>query len=182
MGGIMPNLNPLKISRSACLSIISSATEVFPKECMGCVCCNSKNIISIAVPYQIARRNEEEVTSKSPDMFEKMFPSGEYTKFGDYHSHPFQSFEKKIKLKPSPTDLDELKIGSVEIIAETRRARRKGSRWYCAKDGSIRIAWGRFRFKIAAFMRLEGMDKEGIPLYKQIKMNLDKEKKKKNKK
>lgn len=162
----------IKIARPACLSIIASAAEVYPKECMGSVCCpvagSKKNHIVAAFAYQVARRKLQEVTSDSPHTFDKLFNTGPFVKFGDYHSHPFQAFEKIFPLGPSETDLKELKVGEVEIIVQVRRTRKKGNYWRGTKSGGISIAWDRYRFLIGAFMRTGGKDDEGVPLYKKI--------------
>jgi len=164
----------IEIARPACLSIIASAAEVYPKECMGSVCCpvKGKNKIIAAFPYQVARRKLQEVTSESSHTFDKLFNIGPFLKFGDYHSHPFQAFEKVFPLSPSETDLKELRAGEVEIIVQVRRTRSKGNYWRVTKTGCISIAWDRYRFLIAAFMRKSGTDEEGFPLYNKVGLKL----------
>ncbi len=163
----------IRIKRSACLSIIASAAEVFPKECMGCVCYGPKNQIVAAFPYQIARRKDMEVWSNSATYFDKLFKTGLFKKLGDFHSHTFQSFEKVFPLTPSQTDLEQLPIGGIEVIVQIRRTRRKSNKWKTTKGGKITIAWDRYRFLIAAFMRIDGHDKNNIPLYKRVRLLLD---------
>jgi len=163
----------IKIKRSACLAIIASAAEVFPKECMGCVCYGSKNAIVAAFPYQVASRKDMEVCSDSSVYFDKMFKTGLFKKLGDFHSHTFQSFEKLQPLTPSPTDLNQLPIGGIEVIVQIRRTRKKSNSWRTTKGGSVSIAWDRYRFLIAAFMRIDGHDKDKVPLYKKVGLLLD---------
>lgn len=94
-------------------------------------------------------------------------------KFGDFHSHPFQAFEKIFPLGPSETDLKELDDGGVEIIVQVRRTRKKSNYWRNTKSGGISIAWERYRFLIGAFMRTDGKDEEGVPLYKKIGLSFE---------
>lgn len=170
----MPTRRTIKIKRSACIGIIASAAEVFPKECMGCICYSSKNSIVAAFPYQIARRKDQEVWSNSAVYFDKLFKTGGfYKKLGDFHSHTFQSFEKLYPLTPSPTDLNELPIGGIEVIVQVRRTRRNGNSWRTTSGGRISIAWERYRFLIAAFKRIDGHDSAGVPLYKKVRLFLD---------
>lgn len=169
----MPPTLCLSISRSACLSIIASAAEVFPKECMGSICCDLKaNCIHTAFPYQVAKRKTEEVQSDSSGVFDKLFKSGPYIKLGDYHSHPYVSTEKMETLRPSPTDLEELDQDTVEVIVQVRRTRRKSNYWRTTKSERVSIAWDRYRFLIAGFMRVEGVDDEGVPLYKKVGLKM----------
>ena len=162
----------IKIARPACLSIIASAAEVYPKECMGSVCCpvSDQAHIVAAFPYQIARRKLAEVTSESPDVFDKLFNNGPFIKFGDFHSHPFQAFEEVYPLGPSETDLNDLKNGEIEIIVQVRRTRKNSNYWRNTKVG-VSIAWDRYRFFIGAFMRTGGLDVEGVPLYKKVRLS-----------
>lgn len=159
----------IAIARPACLSIIASAAEVFPKECMGSICCDLKaSRIVAALPYQVATRKPQEVISGSSGVFDKLFQQGPFLKLGDYHSHPFQASEKIFPLGPSPTDLNGLRNGEIEVIVQVRRTRRKGNYWRTTKKGRISIAWDRYRFLIGAFMRAPGTDDDGVPLYKSI--------------
>jgi len=162
----------LTINRSACVSIVAAAVEVFPKECMGCICCNSQGKINAAFSYQIARRKEQQVTSTSAEYFDKLFPSGTFLKLGDFHSHTYQHFEKLDPLEPSPTDLNQLKIGGIEVIIRIKRTRANLNKWQ-KSNGRIKIALGRYRCLIAAFMRIDGIDLLGVPLYKEVRLNLD---------
>ena len=162
----------LTINRSACVSIVAAAVEVFPKECMGCICCNQQGKINAAFSYQIARRKAQQVTSTSAEYFDKLFPSGSFSKLGDFHSHTYQHFEKLDPLEPSKTDLDQLKIGGIEIIIQIKRTRSNLNKWQKSKD-RIKIALGRYRCMIAAFMRIKGIDIYGVPLYKEVSLNLD---------
>lgn len=163
------------ISRAACLAIVASAAEVYPKECMGSVCCNAyakRPKITAAFPYQVARRKLQEVMSDSSTTFDKLFLTGPFAKLGDYHSHPFQGFEKIEPLAPSETDLSELSVGDIEIIVQVRRRRRKGNYWRTTTSGQVSIAWDRYRFLIGGFRKAEGTDEDGVPLYKKIRLRL----------
>lgn len=154
--------------------MIAAAAEVHPKECMGSVCCEAgdkSGQIVAAFPYQIAKRRLEEVTSESSEIFDKFFATGAFLKLGDFHSHPFQGFERIDPLGPSETDLRQLNIGEVEIIVQVRRRRKNGSYWRSNKSGYVSIAWGRYRFLVGAFMRLRGTDEDKVPLYKKIRLS-----------
>lgn len=159
----------MAIPRSVSLAIISAAAEVFPKECMGCICCDEFNKVVVAFPYQLAKRRDQEVSSDSSFNFDKLFQTGPFVKMGDFHSHTFQSFEKIPTLGPSSVDLEELPIGGIEVIVQIKRARRKYNSWKNTENG-ISISWERFRFLIGAFMRVEGIDSDGVPLYKKIRI------------
>ena len=165
-------MRPLTLPRSVGLALISSATEVFPRECMGCICCDGFGRIAAAFPYQLAIRRAQAVSSDSASVFDKLLESGPFLKLGDFHSHTFQANEKIPPLEPSNVDLEELEVGGIEIIVQVRRTRKKRNNWRNSKDG-ISIAWGRFRFLICAFMRIKGIDSEGIPLYKRIRTCLE---------
>lgn len=165
----------LGISRSACLAIISSAAEVYPKECMGGIFCKGNRIVA-AFPYQLAKRKSEEVESDSALTFERLFKTGPYFKLGDYHSHPFVANEKLVPLGPSITDLTEISVGAIEVIVQIRRTRNKAVWWRETNAGSVSIAWDRYRFLIGAFKRLKGHDQDGVPLYKKVRLGLEKPK------
>ena len=161
------------LTRAACVAIVASAAEVYPKECMGTIYVESKskNLIIGAIPYQLAKRKDAEVTSNSATGFERFFSLGEYVKLGDYHSHTFQFFEQLLPLEPSETDLEQLKEGDIEVIVRAKRTNKKSYSWRVKEDG-INISWGRFRFLISVFERLPGTDNEGIPLYKRLRLAL----------
>lgn len=161
------------ITRAACVAIMASAAEVFPKECMGTVCVRSltPRILEVAIPYQLARRQLEAVTSNSSSAFDKLFSTGLYDKFGDFHSHPFLSSEELLPLEPSETDLKQLRVGDVEVIVRARRTVRNSDTWRITSEG-ISISWGRFRFLISAFRRIQGTDATGCPLYKRLRLCL----------
>jgi proteasome lid subunit RPN8/RPN11 len=171
MGNVL--LSPdvvLYITRASCLAIVASASEVYPKECMGCTCTDAGDDTRIvaAFPYQLARRKYEEVYSESGVAFESVFKSGSFRKFGDYHSHPYKATEKLAALAPSSTDLNELPVNGIEIIVRIRKTKKKANFWRNTKGGRINVGWGQYRCTIGAFMRLPGRDKTGIPLYKDI--------------
>lgn len=173
MGNVL--LNPdviLYISRASCLAIVASASEVYPKECMGCVCTDAEDETKIvaAFPYQLAKRKDQEVYSESGVAFESVFKSGSFRKFGDYHSHPYKSFERLDPLAPSPTDLKELPLNGIEIIVRIRKTKKKANFWRNSKGGRVHVGWGKYRCTIGAFMRIPGRDKYGIPLYKDIRL------------
>jgi proteasome lid subunit RPN8/RPN11 len=132
--------------------MVMSASESFPKECMGCVCVNrgGSRVVS-AFPYQYAKRYNQSVTSSSSGVFDRMLREGPLRKLGDYHSHTFFGGEKAEELEPSPTDLD-MPVGGMEAIVSVRRTNRM-SFSIRSSGGRIYGAWRNFRFRIAVFRR-----------------------------
>lgn len=174
MGRRACQLKSLTLTRAACLSIVASAAEVFPKECMGSICSLSRPVVTgeieAAFPYQIATRKSEQVTSCSSFLFFDMLGrGGPWVKVGDFHSHTYT--RKLDVLEPSEVDLDNMEIGDVEVIVRVHRNKHRSNSWKASR-GSIRVSWGKFRFLIKAFMRLEGFDKEGVPLYSIVPLDL----------
>lgn len=167
----MPTKRIIKIPKQICLGIIAAAIEVFPKECMGCICADKKDQLMGAFAYQLAHRKLVEVNSDSAQVFEKFFKEAGFKKFADFHSHTFQHFDELLPLEPSSTDLREIEIGGIEFIIEIRRTRKIKKFWKQDKD-EIKIGWGRWRFAIAAFQRLKFFGKHKIPLYKKLKIRL----------
>lgn len=170
-------LQRLEVTRAACLAIVASAAEVYPKECMGSICSlerpSKQGKLLAAFPYQIARRRVEEVSSYSSWLFlEMLSKGGPWIKIGDYHSHTYQKREKVDFLSPSEEDLNNMRVGSLEVIVRVKQTARLYNSWKGSGKGGIRIAWGRFRFLIKAFVRMPGKCQEGIPLYKTIRLVL----------
>jgi len=154
----------LLISRPVCLTMVMSASEPFPKECMGCVCMDRgcSRIVS-AFPYQYAKRYNQGVTSCSANDFDRMLMKGPVRKLGDYHSHTFFGGEKAYDLEPSPTDLD-MPVGGMEAIVSIRRTNRMAFS-IRSSGGRIYGAWRNFRFRIAVFRKTrESYDKVALRL------------------
>jgi hypothetical protein len=105
-----------------------------------------------SVPYQLAKRGLDEVVSKSSCFFDRLMHRSGVCKLGEYHSHPFRSFEKVDKLEPSEQDLSEMKVGNIEFIAQVTRVRSKRF-WWHSRNGAISVAWGKYRIFLKAFVR-----------------------------
>lgn len=173
---MVPSAHPpdeILISRSACLSIIAAAAEVFPKECMGSVCTEAGDSWKIiaAIPYQCAKRTSSQVVSESPEAFEKMFKHGTFRKLGDFHSHPFKAKEHLDPLAPSTTDLESLCLGCLELIVRIRKVKKKTNSWRQGKNGRIYVGWNQFRCVIGAFVREKGTEDEEL-LYNDVRLSL----------
>ena len=126
-----------------------SAMEVFPKECMGCLCEHQGRIV-LAIPYQTAKRKEEEVESISSSFFETTLDS-QFKKICDYHSHTRVGKREKPGL--SETDTKDLAMGEMEAIVHIRRCRSNKHGIRQNPGGTVSVAWGCFRGLIAAFVR-----------------------------
>jgi proteasome lid subunit RPN8/RPN11 len=164
----------LRLSRAACFSIIASAIEVFPKECMGGVCVKTgdrRKVVS-AVPYQVAKRSNREIISESSYLFGTLLKQGGFRKLGDYHSHAFRQWDVLTPLEPSGVDLKELPIGGIEIIVSIRRTNKNAFYLKQASSHAIHFACGRYRCVIGAFQRLRGYGRRKIPLYKKLEIEL----------
>lgn len=169
-------LERLRVTRAACLAMIASAVEVFPKECMGSVCAlqvpTVEGRICGAFPYQLARRSPEEVSSLSSWMFlDLLSEGGPWVKIGDYHSHTYRRCKKIEELLPSGTDLEGMGVGDVEIIVQVCKTKQCRNSWRGVREG-IRISWGKYRFLLKGFLRLEGRNQEGDPLYRTVELSL----------
>lgn len=141
------------IDKVACLGIIASAIEVYPKECMGLIFGKS-NCAKIAIPLQQAKRKEKEVTSDSILFLDKFATFCGYKRICAYHSHPFDSREAKGPVEPSTVDIDGIAAGDIEIITNIRRTRKKSSLFTCS-DGNINILFDNYMLEISTFMRAE---------------------------
>ena len=143
--------------------MVLSASESFPKECMGCVCLDRKGRIVAAFPYQFAKRYNQSVSSISSCTFYTMLKKGPLRKLGDYHSHTFFGNQKVDELAPSDTDMD-MPIGMVEVIVSIKRTNRMS---FSIRESGYRVygSWRNFRFRIAAFRKtVEGYDKVALRL------------------
>jgi proteasome lid subunit RPN8/RPN11 len=153
------SLELIRIARPACLAIIASACEVFPRECIGSVCCTSLparvgNIV-VAFPFQKADRMISSVSSYSVNLFDEMTSAGPWTTMGGYHSHTQRAGEI-VSCLPSQTDLEDLDIGGLEIISRISHDRKQTRNvWKNNASGCISISWGKFQFLIAAYVRTE---------------------------
>jgi len=144
-----------------------SAMEVFPKECMGCLC-RSKNRLDLAVPYQTAKRKTEEVESTSSSFFESVLPR----LFAcDYHSHTRMPKGEKPGL--SETDTKDLALGEMEAIVHIRRCRSRKHGIRGNPGGTVSVAWGCFRGLIAAFVRCKDPAGEKKTYYQQVRLTLE---------
>ena len=170
----------MKLSRPACLAIVASACEVFPKECMGTLCClkkpSKKGRIVAAFPFQLADRHNYEVESSSYQFFHKMLgKGGPWSAIGSYHSHTTTSKRTyDCPCSPSDTDLENMEIGELEIIVRAVRGRKRHiNKWEATSAGSISISWGKFQFLLRGFVRLEGVDKNDVPLFRTMRLELE---------
>jgi proteasome lid subunit RPN8/RPN11 len=166
------NLEILRISRPACLALVASACEVFPKECMGTLCClelpNRSGKAMAAFPFQIADRAMSWVDSKSYEFFRKMLSCGPWNILCHYHSHTQRNWREVTICEPSEMDLDTLTEGDLEVIVRVSRIRKtKKNKWVENPSGKLSISWGRFQFLIGGFVRLEG-NEDGD--YRQIEL------------
>lgn len=159
------NVELLRISRPACLAIIASACEVFPKECMGTICCMEPPVkvgkIVAAFPFQKADRKRSEVDSYSFFFFQEMLSSGPWHTLGSFHSHP-ETKRSSAQCAPSEFDLRGMDPGDLEIIVRIRHSRKtKKNAWKSTSTGRCSISWGKFQFLIGAFIRM-GEDEDNI--------------------
>jgi proteasome lid subunit RPN8/RPN11 len=165
--------NSIKLARAACLSILASVAEVYPKECVG-VAYRRKGMKTIcaAFPIQIANRRKASVDCTSPVIFDTFAECGEYERVCDYHSHPYEANYNVGAVQPSKTDIEGLEVGEVEIIVNVQKKRSKKEEWI-VKDGSIHVIHKNYVYEISAFMRIQGSTSRG-PLYKRVYMRLGK--------
>lgn len=128
-----------------------------------------------AFPYQLARRNLDWATSESYLLFKKMLGGlGPWYIIGSYHSHPCYSKKYKFYCEPSEVDLKNMEVGDLEIIVRAMRQRKRViNSWRTTKAGSVSVAWGKFQFLLRAFVRLDDFDKSGVPLYKNVSLELE---------
>jgi len=148
-----------------------SAIEVFPKECMGCLCHKQKNKIEVAIPYQYAKRKTEEVYSTSAIMFEGLLGI-HFKKTCDYHSHTRTA--KREVVEPSETDIQGLSTGMMEVIVQIRRTTSVKHYLRCNPGETISMSWGRYRGIIAAFIRIiNPLDKTKTVYYKRVGLVLE---------
>ena len=147
-----------------------SAMEVFPKECMGCLCRHRKDRIELAIPYQTAKRKMEEVESTSSSFFNTTL-SGPFKKTCDYHSHTRMPKGEKPGL--SETDIKDLAIGEVEAIVQIRRCRTSKHEIRQNPSGTISVAWGCFRGLIVTFVRCKDPAGKKKLYYKRARLALE---------
>lgn len=170
----MKRTDALILERSACLAIIASAMEVFPRECVGLIFkSGERSSLALAIPMQVANRRRTSVVSNSLLLFSGFNRCKNFTRFCGYHSHPYSSNESECAVEPSKCDMDGIEVGEIEIIVNVRRRRKKKNSWK-QKDGNILIRHGQFCFVVSAFMRLSGKMKR-FPLYKRVGLSLGKD-------
>lgn len=153
------------------MAIIASACEVFPRECMGSVCCTSVPVkvgnIVAAFPFQKADRMISSVSSYSVNLFDEITSAGPWLTMGGYHSHTQRAGEI-VPCLPSPTDVEELDIGGLEIISRISHDRKHTRNvWTNNASGRISISWGKFQFLIAAYVRMEAPSNKDL-YYSQV--------------
>lgn len=167
------DLETLKISRPACLAIVASACEVYPKECVGTLCClrppKRAGKVVAAFPFQIANRARYEVESESYGFFNKMAKKGgPWAILGSYHSHPHPGKGYSHYGTPSRSDLDSMDDGDLELIVRVQRRRKRNvNAWNSTSGGNIQVSWGKFQFLLRAFV------KEGPKEYRQVYLSLE---------
>lgn len=169
-------LEVFRLSRSACLTMITSAAEVYPRECMGGLCCldDKPSTVLTAFPWQKAKRKYLEVVSESSWEFSKIMRENkcQWSLLGDYHSHTYRSNEALGELIPSKQDLNSLDVGGVEFIVRIHK-KKSNAFWMTEhEDGYVEAALGKFRFMIKAFERLSALDSKKVPLYKTLRVRL----------
>ena len=173
------SLKALKISHPACLSIVASACEVYPKECLGTLCCKRipkfKGKVVAAFPFQLANRKPYGVESNSYSFFSNMLlKGGPWSTLGSFHSHTCYDEKYNFLCSPSKIDLESMEIGDLEIIIRVMRKRKRNINiWESTSGGNISVSWGKFQFLIRGFVRTEGYDSNGIPFYKNVKLELN---------
>lgn len=173
MGRLCKNTEFVTLSRTACLVMIASAAEVYPRECMGGLCCLTQEPCKIvaAFPWQNAKRKHLEVVSESSWHFERLLGRrSPWTLCYEYHSHPYKPKEKDSELEPSRQDLLNLNIGGTELIIKVRKTK-KLDFYMRDQNGFVEAAMGPFRFEIKAFQRTVG-EYRRTPLYKTLKIRL----------
>jgi hypothetical protein len=162
------------LSRHACLTMILSAAEVFPRECMGGICVRKDDHSRIVSthPWQNAKRKYLEVVSGSSWEFSKIMKKDcPWRLYCDYHSHTYRAHEKLDELEPSGQDLRSLNVGDTEFIVRVHRSR-KNEFWMKGCRGHVEAALGPFRFQIKAFRRIAALDKKKPLLYKTVRVRL----------
>lgn len=159
------------VDRLACLTIMASAIEVFPKECIGLVFGKAGNGV-LAVPIQVARRRNESVTTISDLLSDKFETFLGFKRLCGYHSHTFTARERDDDVRPSDTDMKGIDVGEIEVIVNIRK-RRRTSNSIAAVDGCILMSFAGYDLKMSAFERIEGKDKNG-PLNRQVSLSLGK--------
>lgn len=150
------------------ISMIVSAVEVFPNECLGLLlgyrAWNSldktrRAIVEQAIAYQTAerKRNEAEIGRKPEfrckDMFYKLYS---WEPIGDFHSHP------NAKASLSNGDKKSMEIGDIEIIIGIAKKRRTSYWRYSTSKKELSGVFGDYRFEIAVhscFRSKEGPEK-----------------------
>ncbi len=177
MGSRVENLGPstFRLSRSACLTMLISAAEVYPRECMGGISCNRSDVSRVvsAHPWQKAKRKYLEVVSESSYEVSKLLSKkSHWTLFCDYHSHTFRTNERLGELEPSSQDLKSLEDGGVEFIVRIHKVKKSDFFMISHRSGWIEASLGKFRFQIKVFQRLPALDDKKIPLYKTLRVKL----------
>lgn len=141
------------IPKSACLVMMVSAMEAYPKECMGVVLSSRRGFVLSAIPYQLARRRPMSVSSESCLRLERLFSRGCVRKMCDYHSHIYAREGPSWEVEPSDDDLIGTGVGGLEMIVGVRRVR-SSANWIRNSGKGVLAALGTFRFKVALFEKL----------------------------
>jgi proteasome lid subunit RPN8/RPN11 len=159
------------VDKLACLTIMASAIEVFPRECIG-LAFGTPNLTLLAIPIQVARRRDESVSTVSELISDTFSNYLGLSRICGYHSHTFKASERETDVTPSKTDMEGIDIGDIEVIVNIRK-RRKKREFMKSEDGLIYMSFGGYDLKMAAFERLDGKNRDG-PLYKRVSLVLGK--------
>lgn len=140
----------LRVSREACLVMLASAIETFPKECVGQLFSDGSSFF--AMPFQIAHRTKVSVVSYSSRKISVI--CGRRTKkFAEYHSHPFEGWELVSPPEPSFDDVKGMCVGDIEFIINIYKLD-NSRKFVTSSNGEIRAGMGFFRLSIRAFEKI----------------------------
>lgn len=156
------DVGAVRLPKSACLSILTSASEVYPRECIGGLygsnAPRSVAYIESAVPYQLAKRGKSlaEQEKSSFKRIQSLFADSEWLILGGYHSHPSYDSRYVFSAEPSKIDIEGLEVGEMEMIVRVSKKKKRTKGW-CRNTsaGNISASWGEYLFLIKAFIRVD---------------------------
>jgi len=144
------------ISANAFWALLTSAIEVYKKECFGILLGyrDSSNIYIIehALSYQTARRTHGSVdknhrASKRIQSFLESIPH--LSLIGDFHSHTGWGSLKGVG-QPSDADIIDMKPEVLSVIIVVNDKRRNGP-WQYNRDGTLSGTVDKYHFQIGAY-------------------------------
>jgi len=139
------------------ISMVVSAVEVYPKECLGVLlgyrAWNSldktrRAIVEHAISYQSAERGRKSVEVKEKHEFRcknMLYKLCSLEPIGDFHSHPESDTELSIADKRS------MRVGNIEIVIAISEKRRTTPWRYDNIRKELSGVFGDYRFDIAAY-------------------------------